>query len=118
MYVCLYRDGRLKRNDQIICINGQSLEGLPHTTAVKLLQSAQGVVELVVLRDLHSDPSLNSDPSPNSDPSTPRTPQDPYSSTSKSRSPESEVSAGGDTKSGWGDHTHFGKCGKCIRVFL
>lgn len=50
------RDGRLRRNDQIIRINGCSLEGLPHNEAVQILQAAHGLVELVVLRDLHSDP--------------------------------------------------------------
>ena len=50
------RDGRLRRNDQIISINGQSLEGIPHTEAVKMLQAARGVVELVILRDLVPSP--------------------------------------------------------------
>ena len=55
MYIyCLivqYRDGRLRRNDQIIYINGRSLEGQPHSEAVKLLQSTRGIVELVISRD-------------------------------------------------------------------
>ena len=56
------RDGRLKRNDQIIRINGRSLEGLLHSEAIKILQSTQGIVEIVVLRNLNPDP-----PAPNPD---------------------------------------------------
>ena len=56
-----HRDGRLKRSDQIISINGHSLEGVPHVDAVKLLrmQSVRGRVELVVVRD-----QLSSHPPP------------------------------------------------------
>ena len=50
-------------NDQIICINGCSLDGLSHSEAMKTLQSAQGMVELVVLRD-----------PPSSGPHSPHTP--------------------------------------------
>ena len=54
------RDGRLKCNDQIIQINGHSLEGLPHAEAVKFLQSARGKVELVAVRDQQTPPTPSS----------------------------------------------------------
>ncbi len=50
----ILRDGRLRVNDQIIRINGRSLEGLQHNDAIKLLQAEQGAIELVVLRDCHT----------------------------------------------------------------
>ena len=64
-----------------MCVNGLSLEGLAHSDAIKILQSAQGVVDLMILRDLHSDPSS----------SVPRSPHhsDQHSNASGSLSPNS-----------------------------
>ncbi|CAH6790492.1 Mpdz [Phodopus roborovskii] len=42
-------DGRLKRGDQIIAVNGQSLEGVTHEEAVAFLKRTKGTVTLVVL---------------------------------------------------------------------
>ncbi|XP_042637235.1 multiple PDZ domain protein [Orycteropus afer afer] len=42
-------DGRLKRGDQIIAVNGQSLEGVTHEEAVAILKRTKGTVTLIVL---------------------------------------------------------------------
>ncbi|XP_039211167.1 multiple PDZ domain protein isoform X3 [Crotalus tigris] len=42
-------DGRLKRGDQILAVNGQSLEGVTHEEAVALLKRTKGTVTLTVL---------------------------------------------------------------------
>jgi len=42
-------DGRLKRGDQLVSVNGVSLEEIAHEDAVTLLKNAKGVVTLVVL---------------------------------------------------------------------
>ncbi|XP_011363588.1 multiple PDZ domain protein isoform X2 [Pteropus vampyrus] len=42
-------DGRLKRGDQIIAVNGQSLEGLTHEEAVAILKRTKGTVTLMIL---------------------------------------------------------------------
>uniref|UniRef100_A0A9L0JX25 Multiple PDZ domain protein n=1 Tax=Equus asinus TaxID=9793 RepID=A0A9L0JX25_EQUAS len=42
-------DGRLKRGDQIIAVNGQSLEGVTHEEAVAILKRTKGTVTLLVL---------------------------------------------------------------------
>ncbi|XP_064497326.1 multiple PDZ domain protein isoform X15 [Pseudopipra pipra] len=42
-------DGRLKRGDQIIAVNGQSLEGVTHEEAVAILKRTKGSVTLTVL---------------------------------------------------------------------
>ncbi|XP_075416035.1 multiple PDZ domain protein isoform X6 [Tenrec ecaudatus] len=42
-------DGRLKRGDQIIAVNGQSLEGATHEEAVATLKRTKGSVTLMVL---------------------------------------------------------------------
>uniref|UniRef100_A0A4W3JXR9 Multiple PDZ domain protein n=1 Tax=Callorhinchus milii TaxID=7868 RepID=A0A4W3JXR9_CALMI len=42
-------DGRLKRGDQIIAVNGQSLEGVTHEEAVGILKRTKGRVTLTVL---------------------------------------------------------------------
>ena len=44
------RDGSLLKGDQLVSINGQSLVGIGHRTAVALLQQSRGTVELVVQR--------------------------------------------------------------------
>ncbi|KAL2079011.1 hypothetical protein ACEWY4_024755 [Coilia grayii] len=42
-------DGRLKRGDQIMAVNGQSLEGVTHEEAVTILKRTKGTVTLTVL---------------------------------------------------------------------
>ncbi|XP_070602147.1 inaD-like protein isoform X2 [Erythrolamprus reginae] len=42
-------DGRLKRGDQILAVNGQSLEGVSHEQAVAILKHQKGTVTLTVL---------------------------------------------------------------------
>ncbi|XP_064604764.1 multiple PDZ domain protein-like isoform X2 [Liolophura sinensis] len=42
-------DGTLKRGDQIMAVNGESLEGLTHEQAVSILKQASGTVTLMVL---------------------------------------------------------------------
>ncbi|KAL1777075.1 multiple PDZ domain protein isoform X2 [Sigmodon hispidus] len=42
-------DRRLKRGDQIIAVNGQSLEGVTHEEAVSILKWTKGTVTLMVL---------------------------------------------------------------------
>ncbi|XP_038660262.1 multiple PDZ domain protein isoform X10 [Scyliorhinus canicula] len=42
-------DGHLKRGDQIIAVNGQSLEGVTHEEAVGILKRTKGTVTLTVL---------------------------------------------------------------------
>uniref|UniRef100_A0A8C9T917 PATJ crumbs cell polarity complex component n=1 Tax=Scleropages formosus TaxID=113540 RepID=A0A8C9T917_SCLFO len=42
-------DGRLKRGDQILSVNGESLEGATHEQAVAVLKRQRGSVTLVVL---------------------------------------------------------------------
>ncbi|XP_074850996.1 multiple PDZ domain protein isoform X3 [Carettochelys insculpta] len=42
-------DGRLKRGDQILAVNGQSLEGVTHEEAVAILKRTKGTVTLTVL---------------------------------------------------------------------
>ena len=42
-------DGRLKRGDQLIAVNGQSLEGITHEEAVNILKNARGNIDLTIL---------------------------------------------------------------------
>lgn len=42
------RNGGLKRGDQLLSVNGVSVEGENHEKAVELLKAAQGSVKLVV----------------------------------------------------------------------
>ncbi|KAI5626529.1 inaD-like protein isoform X2 [Silurus asotus] len=42
-------DGRLKRGDQILSVNGESLEGVTHEQAVAILKKQRGLVTLSVL---------------------------------------------------------------------
>lgn len=42
-------DGRLKRGDQIMAVNGQSLDGVTHEEAVGILKRTKGSVTLTVL---------------------------------------------------------------------
>ena len=41
--------GGLKRGDQILAVNGRSLEGLTHQEAVDILKNCEGTVELQIL---------------------------------------------------------------------
>jgi len=43
------KDGRLKRGDQIIAVNGVSLEGITHEDAVNILKKSKGLITLSVL---------------------------------------------------------------------
>ncbi|KAL5252009.1 hypothetical protein ACHWQZ_G014976 [Mnemiopsis leidyi] len=43
-----HKDGNLRRGDQLLSVNGQSVEKASHETAVDLLKNAQGKVRLVV----------------------------------------------------------------------
>ena len=45
-----HKDGRIRKGDQILSINGQNVTGVSQPTVVALLQQAQGVVELALLR--------------------------------------------------------------------
>lgn len=42
-------DGRLKRGDQVIAVNGHCLEGATHAEAVDILKKTKGTVVLTVL---------------------------------------------------------------------
>ncbi|XP_054995087.1 inaD-like protein isoform X2 [Sorex araneus] len=42
-------DGRLKRGDQILAVNGESLDGVTHEQAVSILKRQRGTVSLTVL---------------------------------------------------------------------
>ncbi|XP_056670100.1 inaD-like protein isoform X2 [Monodelphis domestica] len=42
-------DGRLKRGDQILAVNGEALEGVTHEQAVSILKRQRGTVTLTVL---------------------------------------------------------------------
>lgn len=42
-------DGRLKRGDQLLSVNGESLEGVTHEQAVAILKKQRGSVTLSVL---------------------------------------------------------------------
>lgn len=42
-------DNRLKRGDQILAVNGESLEGVTHEQAVDILKRQKGTVTLTVL---------------------------------------------------------------------
>ena len=43
------KDGRMRRGDQILAVNGQSLIAIPHEEAVNLLKQARGEVTLTIL---------------------------------------------------------------------
>ena len=43
------KDGRLKKGDQIMAVNGASLEGVSHENAVNILKKSKGLITLTVL---------------------------------------------------------------------
>ncbi len=43
------QDGRLRRGDQILAVNGVSLDGVTHEEAVAILKHCKGVIELSVV---------------------------------------------------------------------
>ena len=43
------KDGRLKRGDQLLAVNGYSLENVTHEEAVAILKSCKGIIELTVV---------------------------------------------------------------------
>lgn len=48
-FVLISRHGRLRERDQLLAIDGQPLD-ISHQEAIKILQSAGGLVEIVVAR--------------------------------------------------------------------
>lgn len=42
------RDGRLKRGDELLMINGKSLIGLSHSEAVDVLRNSPKLIQIVV----------------------------------------------------------------------
>jgi len=65
------RDGRLKENDQILAINDRVLSSgsVSHQEAIQVLQSATGLVRLLVARSLTSSlPQTSHDDEPPTDP--------------------------------------------------
>ncbi|KAK7116473.1 hypothetical protein V1264_002145 [Littorina saxatilis] len=60
------RDGRLKRGDELLMINGRSLVGLTHQEAVDALRSAPSLVQLVVATKLRKSASIAGTPLPSS----------------------------------------------------
>ena len=56
-----FRDGRLKENDQILAINDRVLSsGVSHQQAIHILQTATGLVRLLVAHSLTSTLSASS----------------------------------------------------------
>ena len=50
-FILFFRDGRLQESDQILAIDGQVLDSnISHQQAIRILQKASGLVELVVAR--------------------------------------------------------------------
>ncbi|GAB1605180.1 tyrosine-protein phosphatase non-receptor type 13-like isoform X1 [Argonauta hians] len=55
-----HKDGRLKRGDELLMINGSSLIGLTHQEAVNVLRNTSQVVQLVVASKLRKSASIAS----------------------------------------------------------
>lgn len=53
-----YRDGRLKRSDELLMINGKSLIGLSHSEAVDVLRNSPKLVQLVVASKVSVDQGI------------------------------------------------------------
>lgn len=52
------RDGRLKRSDELLMINGKSLIGLSHSEAVDVLRNSPKLVQLVVASKVSVDQGI------------------------------------------------------------
>lgn len=55
-----FRDGRLKRSDELLMINGKSLIGLSHSEAVDVLRNSPKLVQLVVASKVRKSSSVTS----------------------------------------------------------
>ncbi|KAL5005268.1 hypothetical protein ScPMuIL_018724 [Solemya velum] len=55
-----HRDGRLKKNDELLMINGRSLIGLTHHEAVEVLRQSPKLVQLVVAIKIRKSSSMAS----------------------------------------------------------
>ena len=58
------KDGRIRKGDQIVSINGQKIGNISYSTVVALLQQAKGTVELTLLRTDEATPSPSQAPPP------------------------------------------------------